>query len=56
MHVMTDGTDYRLRLAVRAAEQLLAHAADPRRVPMYLPCDDDELPSEHSFGSPEEEL
>ena len=34
------------RLAVRMAEQERLHAADPYRVPKYIPVDDPEFPDE----------
>jgi hypothetical protein len=40
-------------LADRAAEQLLAHEADPYRTPKYLGCED-EPTSDYTVGSPEE--
>ena len=42
-------------LEIRAEEQLRRHAADPYNVPMFIPCDDAELPSEYTFGLPEED-
>ena len=38
--------DRQRRLAERQREQGRLHAADPYRVPLYLPADDEEFPDE----------
>jgi hypothetical protein len=53
---MSYGTDYdairaateerQRRMAIRDAEQLAAHMADPQNVPMYVPVDDPDWPDE----------
>jgi hypothetical protein len=56
MTVITDATEYRLQLAARATEQLLAHAAAPYTVPLYVPADADGLETEaYTAAGPEEE-
>jgi hypothetical protein len=50
-----DSIEYQRRFEERAAEQLRAHLADPYNVPMAIPADDDEFPSDYTVGSPEEE-
>ena len=50
-----DYEDYRLRMAVAAADQLLAHLADPLHEPMYVPADADGLETEaYTAAGPEE--
>jgi hypothetical protein len=43
------------RLAERQAEQERLHAADPYRVPKYLPPDDEEFPDESFTAGWEQE-
>ena len=38
-----------------AISQRQRHKAQPHTVPLYLGCDDDEFPSDDTFGMPEEE-
>jgi hypothetical protein len=53
--IRAETEEHSRRLAERAAEQLRRHEADPYNVPEFIPCDDPELPSDYTFGSPEEE-
>ena len=50
-----DSKAYRHAFARRAALQRQRHKAQPHTVPLYLGCDDDEFPSDDTFGMPEEE-
>jgi hypothetical protein len=51
-----DSIEYARRFELVAAAQLRRHQADPLHVPMYLPADDPEFPSEaYTAGGPDED-